>query len=148
MIHLLLFDEICLYAKDLNESKYQILIKKRENAGIKHLNDPNEFREYSNTLNDVFNNIDDYNPKKKWKILIAFGDLIADRNTNRRSLSIVKELFIRCRKLNISLAFITQTYFPVPKDVRLNSKLYLIMKFHNKRGLQQIANNHSADIDY
>ena len=65
MIHLLLFDEICLYAKDLNESKYQILIKKRENAGIKHLNDPNKFREYSNTLNDVFNNIDDYNPKRK-----------------------------------------------------------------------------------
>ena len=102
MIHLLLFDEICLHTKDLNEPKYQILIKKRENAGIKHLNDPNEFREYSNTLNDVFINFDDYSPKRKWKILIAFDHLIADRNTNRRFLSIVKELFIRCRKLNIS----------------------------------------------
>ena len=57
-------------------------------------------------------------------------------------------MFIRCRKLNISLAFITQSYFPAPKDVRLNSTAYLIMKINNKRELQNIAINHSADIDY
>ena len=60
----------------------------------------------------------------------------------------VKELLIRCRKLNISLVFITQSYFSVPKDVRLNSTHYLIMKINNKRELQNIAINHSADIDY
>ena len=68
--------------------------------------------------------------------------------TNKKLQSIIKELFIRCRKLNISLVFITQSYFFVPKDVRLNSTHYLIMKINNKRELQNIAINHSADIDY
>ena len=62
--------------------------------------------------------------------------------------AIIKELFIRCRKLNISLVFITQFYFSVPKDARLNSTHYLIIKINNKRELQNIAINHSADIDY
>ena len=57
-------------------------------------------------------------------------------------------MFIRCRKLNISLRFITQTYFSVPKDVRLNSTNYLIMKINNRKEFQNIAINHSADIDY
>ena len=68
--------------------------------------------------------------------------------TNKKFEFIIKELFIRCRKLNISLVFITQSYFSVPKDVRLNSTHYLIMKINNKRELQNIAINHSADIDY
>ena len=68
--------------------------------------------------------------------------------TNKRFQAIIKELFIRWRKLNISLVFITQSYFSVPKEVRLNSTHYLIMKIRNKRELQQIAINHSADIDY
>ena len=68
--------------------------------------------------------------------------------TNKKFQSIFKELFIRCRKLNISLAFITETYFSVPKDVRLNSTHYLIMKINNKRELQNIAINHSADTDF
>ena len=68
--------------------------------------------------------------------------------TNKRFQAIIKELFIRCKTLNISLAFITQSYFSVPKEVRLNSTHYLIKKIHNKRELQQIAINHSADIDY
>ena len=68
--------------------------------------------------------------------------------TNKKFQSIFKKLFIRCRKLNISLAFITETYFSVPKDVRLNSTHYLIMKINNKRELQNIAINHSADIDF
>ena len=74
--------------------------------------------------------------------------MIADIVTNKKFQAIIKELFIRCRKLNISLVFITQSYFSVPKDVRLNSTHYLIMKINNKRELQNIAINHSADIDY
>ena len=99
-------------------------------------------------MDDVYNNIDDYNPKRKRKILIVFDDMIADIMTNKRFQPIIKELFIRCRKLNIFFDFITQSYFSVPKEVRLNSTHYLIMKIHNKRELQQIAINHSADIDY
>ena len=74
--------------------------------------------------------------------------MIADIMTNKKFQAIIKELFIRCRKLNISLVFITQSYFSVPKDVRLNSTYYLIMKINNKRELQNIAINHSADIDH
>ena len=74
--------------------------------------------------------------------------MIADIMTNKKFKAIIKDLFIRCRKLNISLAFITQVYFSVPKDVRLNSTHYLIMKINNKGELQNIATNHSADIDY
>ena len=74
--------------------------------------------------------------------------MIADIMTNKKFQAIIKELFIRCRKLNISLIFITQSYFSVPKEVRLNSTHYLIMKIRNKREVQNIAINHSADIDY
>ena len=74
--------------------------------------------------------------------------MIADIMTNKRFQAIIKELFIRCRKLNISLVFITQSYFSVPKDVRLNTTHYFIMKINNKRELQNVAINHSADIDY
>ena len=74
--------------------------------------------------------------------------MIADIMTNKKFQSLIKELFIRCRKLNISLVFITQTYFSVPKDVILNSTHYLIMKTNNRKELQNIAINHCADIDY
>ena len=99
-------------------------------------------------MDDVYENIHDYNSSRKRKILIVFDDMIADIMTNKRFQSIIKELFIRCRKLNISLAFITQSYFSVPKDVRLNSTHYLIMKINNKKELQNIATDHSADINY
>ena len=95
------------------------MIKKHEDAGIKHLHDSNAFIECSNTMDDVCENIDDYNLNRKRKTLIVFDDLIADIMGNKKSRSLVKELFIRGRKLNISLAFITQSYFSVPKDVRL-----------------------------
>ena len=140
-------DKIYLYAKDLSEPKYEYLIKNRKNTGIKHLNDGNAFIEYSSTMYDVYKNIDDYNPNRKRKILIVFDDMIADIMTNKKFESIIKGIFIRCRKLNISLVFITQSYFSVPKDVRLNSTHYLIMKINNKRELQNIATNHFADID-
>ena len=129
-------DKIYLYAKDLEEPKYQFLIKKFENVRIKNLNDPNAFIEYSNTMDDV------YNTKRKRKILIVFGDMIADIMTNKKFQAVIKELFIRYRKLNILLVFITQSYFSVPKEVRLNSTHYLIMKIHNKRESQNIAINH------
>ena len=141
-------DKIYLYTRDLNEPKYEILIKKYKDAEIKHLNDPNAFIECSNMMNDVYENIHDYNSSRKRKILIVFDDMITDIMTNKRFQAIIKELFIRCRKLNISLVFLTQSYFSVPKDVRLNSAHYLIMKINNKRELQNIAINHSADIDY
>ena len=141
-------DKIYLYAKDLSEPKYEFLIKKREDVGIKYCNDPNAFIECSNRMDDVYQNIDDYNPSRKRKILIVFDDMIADIMTNKKFQAIIKELFIRCRKLNISLVFITQSYFSVPKDVRLNSTHYLIMKISNRKELQNIAINHSADIDY
>ena len=107
-----------------------------------------QMHECFNTMDDVYENINHYNPKRKGKNVIVFNDMTADIMTNKKSKAIFKELFIRCRKLNISLVFITQSYFSVPKDVRLNSTHYLIMKINNKRELQNIAINHSADIDY
>ena len=124
------------------------MIKNRETAGIKHSNDSKAFMECSNTMNDVYENIDNYNPKRKRKILIVFDDMIADIMTNKKFQSIIKELFIRCRKLNISLLFITQSYFFIPKDLRLNSTHYLIMKINNRKEWQNIAINHSASLDY
>ena len=130
-----------MYAKDLSEPKYQFLIKKREDAKTKNLNDASTFIGYSNTMDDVYSNTDDYNPKRKRKVLIVFDYMIADIMAHKRFQAIIKELFIRCRKLNISLVFITQYYFSVLKEVRLNSTHDLIMKIHNKRELQQIAIN-------
>ena len=95
----------------------------------------------------VYNNINDYNPDKKNKILIVYDDMIAHMINNKKLNSIVTELFIRGRKLNISLVFITQSYFKIPKDVRLNTSHFFIAKIPNKRELQQIAINHSSDIN-
>ena len=106
-----LIDKIYLYAKDLSEPKYQLLIKKLEDTAIKHLNDARAFIECSNTMDDVYNNNGDPNPKRNRKISIVFDEMIADVNTNKKFQAIVKELFIRCKKLNISLVFITQFYF-------------------------------------
>ena len=99
-------------------------------------------------MQDNYKNIEDYNPGKERKILIVFDDMIADMINNKKLNSIVTELFIRGRKLNICIVFITQSYFKVPKDVRLNSTHFFIMKILNKRELQQIALNHSSDIDF
>ena len=141
-------DKIYLYAKDPYEKKYQYLINKREKVGLNHFNDPKAFMEYSNDMQDVYKNIEDYNPIKKRKILIVFDDMIAHMINNNKLNPIVTELFIRGRKLNISIVFITQSYFKVPRDVRLNSAHFFIMKIPNKRELQQIALNHSSDIDF
>ena len=104
--------------------------------------------EYSNDMQDVYKNIENYNPRKNRKVLIVFDDMIADVINNKKLNPVVTELFIRGRKLNISVVFITQSYFKVPKDVRLNSTHFFIMKIPNERELQQIALNHSSVIDF
>ena len=95
-------------------------------------------------MQDVYKNIEEYNLGKKRKVLIVFDDMIADMINNKK----LEKLEIRGRKLNVSIVFITQSYFKVPKEVRLNTTHFFIMKIPNKRELQQIALNHSSDIDF
>ena len=99
-------------------------------------------------MDDVYENINDYNPIRKRKKLTVFDDMIGEIMTNEKFKVIMKELFIRCRKLNISLTFITQSYFSIRRELRINSTHYLTMKINNKRELQNIATNHYADINY
>ena len=122
------------------------MTNERKGVGVNHFKHPKAFIEYSNDMRNVYRNINHYNPDKENKILIVFGDMIADMIQNNRLNSIVTELFIRGRKLNISLVFIIQSYFKVPKDVRLNTTHFFITKILSKRELQQIAINHSSDI--
>ena len=136
-------DKIYLYAKDPYEAKYQYLINKREKEGLDHFKDPRAFIEYSNDMQYFYKKIEDYSPGKKRKMLIVFDDMIEDLIDNKKFNHVVTALFTRGRKLNISIVFIK-----VPKDVRLNSTHFFIMKFPNKRELQQIALNHSSDIDF
>ena len=141
-------DEIYLYAIDTDEKKYQYLINKREQAGIKNLNDPHAFIEYSNDMNDVLDNINNYNKNRDKKVLIIFDDMIADIMRSEKFKAIVKEIFIRCRKLNISIVFITQSYFRTPKDAILNSTHYILMKIGNKKELKSIAEEYSGHLDF
>ena len=135
------------YVKDPYEAKYKYLINKREKLGLDHFNNPKAFTKYSNDMLDVYKNIEDYNPDKKRKVLIIFDDMIPDMINNKNLDSVVTELFIRGRKPNISIISITQSYFRVPKDVRLNST-HFIMKIPNKREFPQIALNYSSDTDF
>ena len=141
-------DKIYLYAKDPYEDKYQFLIKKRESIGINHFNDPKAFIEFSNDMEGVQKNINDYNLDKENKTLTVFDDMIADMINSKKLNSIVTELFIRGRKLNIYLGFITQPYFKVPKDVKLNTTHFFTMRIPNRKELQQIAIIRSSDIDF
>ena len=126
-------DKIYLYAKDIDEKKYQFLINKREQAGIKNLNDPHAFIEYSNDMDDVLNDINNYNKNRDKKVQIVFEDMIANIEYNKKFKRIIKELFYRARKINVSLVFITQSYLRALKDARLNSTHYILMKIGNKR---------------
>ena len=128
-------DKIYLYVKDPLESKYQVLISGREKVGTKNLKNPKAFIDYSRTIDDAYENLEDYNPIKKMRVLIVFDDMIADMESNKKLSPIVTELFLRGRKLNISLVFISQFYFKVPKTIRLNATHYFIMKIPNKREL-------------
>ena len=136
-----------MYAKDPYESKCQFLINKRESTGLKHFTEPKAFTEYSNIMDDVYKNIDDYNPDKENKTFIVFKDMIADMIHNRKLSSIVTELFIRGRKLNTSFVFIFQSYLKVPKDVRLSTSHLFNSEISNKTELQRIVINHSSDIN-
>ena len=139
-------DKIYLYAKDPYEAKYQYLINKREGVGINHFKDLKAFIEYSNDMNNVYRNINYYNPDKEKKILIVLDDMIADMIQNKKLNSLVTELFITGRKLNVSLVVISKLYFKVPKYVRLNTIHFFITNILSKREPQQTAINHSSDI--
>ena len=141
-------DKIYLCAKDTNEKKYQYLINKREQVGIQNLNDPHAFIEYSNDMNDVLEDINNYNKNRDKKVLIVFDDMIADIMRSEKFKAIIKELFIRCRKLNIYIVFITQSYFRTPKDARLNSTHYILMKISNKKELKSIAEENSGHLEF
>ena len=143
-----IIDKIYLYAKYLEEPKYQLSIKKREQTAIKNLNNKNAFIEYRNNIDDIYDNIEDYNKKRKRKVLIVFDDMISHVIPDKKAQQVLKELFIRCGKLNISFCFLTQSYFSVRKDVRLNCTRYIVFKLNNKRELQNVSINHSSDIDY
>ena len=104
-------DKIYLYAKDIREPRYEYLINKREQAGIKNLNDPHAFIEYSDVMNDVLDDINKYNKNRDKKVLIVFDDMIADIEHNKNFKRIIKELFYRACKINVSVVLITQYYF-------------------------------------
>ena len=141
-------DKIYLYAKNLHEPKYEYLINKKEQAGIKNLNDPHAFIEYSNDMNDVLDDINDYNKNRDKKVLMVFDDMIADIEYNKNFKRIIKELFYRARKINVSIVFITQSYFRALKDARLNSMHYILMKIGNKKELKSIAEEKLGNLDY
>ena len=128
-------DKIYLYAKYPYEAIYNFLINKWESTGSKHLNDSKVFIEYSNKMDNIYKNIEEYNPNKKRKILIVFDDIIADMLSNKKLNLMITELFIRAGKLNIYLVFFTQSYFKVTKDVRINTTDFLIKKTPNKKRL-------------
>ena len=141
-------DKIYLYAKDLAEPKYEFLINNRKNAGIKHFNDSTEYTEYSDDMNDVYADISNYKKKRENKVLIVFDDMIADIEYNKNFKKMIKELFYRGRKMNISIVFITQCYFRALKDARLNSTHYVLIKIGNKKELRSIAEEKSGNVDY
>ena len=141
-------DKIYLYAKDTDEKQYQYLINKREQARIKNLNDPRAFIKYSNDMNNVLKDINNYNKNRDKQVLIIFDDMIADIMRSEKFKAIVKERFIRCIKLNIAIVFITQSYFRTPKDARLNSTHYILMKISNKKALKSIAEENSGHLDF
>ena len=136
-------DNIYLYAKDPYEAKHQFLIKEREDVETRSFNNSKAFIEYSNDIDDIYRNIEEYTSNKKRKILIVFDDMIADMLSNKKLNPVVTELFVKGRKLNISLVFITKNSFVEPRNIRLNSMHYFIMKIPNKREPQHIAFNHS-----
>ena len=123
-------DKNYLYVKDPFESKYQLLINGKKKVGIENLKSPKAFIDYSQTIDDVY--------EKKRRILIVFDDMIADMESNTKS-TMVTEFFLGGRKLNISVVFISQSYFKVPNTIRLNAAHYFIMKIPNKKELQVIC---------
>ena len=125
-------DKIYSCAKDPYEVKRQYLINIREKAELNHYDDPKGFMDYSNNIQDVYKNIEEYNPGKNRAVLIIFDDMIADMISNKKLNPVVTKLFIRGRKHNITIVFIIQCYFKVPKDVRLN-RFYALFYHENSK---------------
>ena len=126
-----------VYMLYIHEPKYEYLINKREQAVIKNLNDPHAFIEYSDDMNDVLDDINNYNKNRDKKVLVVFDDMIGDIEYNKNFKQIIKELFYRARKINVSTVFITQYYFRALKDARLNSTHYILMKIGNKKRIKK-----------
>ena len=142
-------DKIYLYPKDINEPKYEYLINKREQAVIKNLNEPlYSFIEYLDDMDDVLDDINNYNENRDKKVLMVFDDMIADIEYNKNFNRIIKELFYRAPKINVSIVFITQSYFRALKDARLNGTYYILVKTGNKKELKRIAEEKSDHLDY
>ena len=137
-----------IFTLKIYQKKYEFLINEREQTGKKNLNDPHTFIEYSSDMDDALDDIDNYNKNRDKKVLIVFDDTIADIMRNEKFKAIIKEVFIRCRKLNISIVFITQSYFRTTKDARLNSTHYILMKIGSKKQLKSIAEEKSGHLDY
>ena len=117
-----IINKIYLYVIDLEEPKYKLLIDKREKAGINFNNDPTAFIEYSNSMDYSLSNIEDYNEKRKRKILIIFDDMISHVMSDKKAQQILNDLFTRCRKLNISLCFFNTIILQCYKRCKI--KLY------------------------
>ena len=115
---------------------------------MKNLNDPHAFIEYSDDMDDVLYDINNYNKNRDKKVLIVFDDMIANIEYNKKFKRIIKELFYRARKINVSIVFIMQWYFRALKDARLNSTHYILMKIGNKKELKRIAEEKSGHFDY
>ena len=116
-----------------------MLINEREKVGIKKLKNPKAFVDCLQTINDIYETLEDYNPTKERRVLIVFDNMITDMESSKTLSPIVTELFLKGRKLNVSLFFISQPNFKMPKTIILNATHYVVMKIPNKRELQQIA---------
>ena len=131
-----------------SNQKVNCLLTEEKKYELKKLKNPKTFIDFSQTIDDVYENLEDYHPTKKRRVLIEFGDMIADMESNKKLSPIVTELVFSGRNLKISLVFISQSYFQVTKTIRLNATYLFIMKIPNKRELQQITPNHSSDIEF
>ena len=129
-------DTIYLFVKHSFESKYQLFINGREKIGIKTLKNKKPFIDYSQTLDDVYENLEDYNSTKKMRVLIVNDDMTADMESNKKLSPIITKSFLRGRKINVLIVFISQSYFKVPKTIRLNATHYFTTKIPNKIELQ------------
>ena len=125
-----------------------MLINKRECTGLKYFNDSKAFVEYSNSMDDIYKNTEEYNSKKKRKILVVFDDIFADMLCDKKNCSNSNWTIYERKKTKYYSFFITQSYFALPKNIRLNSTHYFLMKIQNKRELQKTAFNHSSDVDF
>lgn len=136
-------DKVYLYVKDPEEPKYKHFIKNRKEIGESETGDPNMFVEVSSSLDDVHNDINQYNPDRLSNVLIVFDDMICEVIPPK-----VSELFIRGRKLNISLVFITQSYYAVPKDIRLNCTHYHILSIPKRKEVRNIADDCAVSVGF